>query len=108
MRLVDMEHGWYGSGGPGITDANGNPVPARKGLGLFCECPCQECDNWMALLFHNPLDGGTPLHEPDRDKWTRTGDTFETLTLSPSIFRNPAKGGCGWHGYLENGVFRSC
>lgn len=43
----------------------------------------------------------------DGAKWTPTEGSFEdvtTLTLSPSI----AKGCCGWHGYLRNGVFESC
>jgi hypothetical protein len=35
--------------------------------------------------------------------WTRTGEDFETLTLTPSIHSDPAKGGCGWHGFITNG-----
>lgn len=27
---------------------------------------------------------------------------------APSILHDPAKGGCGWHGYLRNGVFEPC
>lgn len=32
----------------------------------------------------------------------------ETLSLSPSIFHRTEDGGCGWHGYLTNGVFTPC
>jgi uncharacterized protein DUF6527 len=32
--------------------------------------------------------------------WTRTGDTFEMLTLSPSV--DASKAGC-WHGFVTNG-----
>lgn len=31
-----------------------------------------------------------------------------SLTLAPSILHDPAKGGCGWHGYLRGGVFVPC
>lgn len=34
------------------------------------------------------------------DYWERTGDTFDTLTLKPSIQR---VGGCAWHGFITNG-----
>lgn len=46
----------------------------------------------------------------DREKpiWKKTGDTFETLTLSPSIHCDEAKHGCGSHGYIENGKWREC
>jgi hypothetical protein len=36
--------------------------------------------------------------------WTRAaGDTFETLTLSPSIDASPAG---HWHGFIQNGEVR--
>lgn len=31
-----------------------------------------------------------------------------SLTLSPSILHDPAKGGCGWHGWLRAGNFVPC
>jgi len=106
MRLTDLNPRWVGAGGPGITDAQDRPVPARHGVGLSFTCPCGKCDSDTArcyVPFKNPLDGGPEL-EPGRvDSWQRTGDTFENLTLTPSILRNPAKGGCGWHGYITNG-----
>jgi hypothetical protein len=33
--------------------------------------------------------------------WQRTGDTFETLSLSPSV--DASRAGC-WHGFLTNGA----
>jgi hypothetical protein len=51
--------------------------------------------------FANPIDGGPQL---ERHGWQRTGDTFETLTLTPSILRARARGGCGWHGFITNGA----
>jgi len=29
----------------------------------------------------------------------------DTLSYTPSIVHNKKLGGCGWHGYLTNGVF---
>lgn len=31
----------------------------------------------------------------------------DPVTLSPSIHHTVKKGGCGWHGYLRDGVFES-
>lgn len=43
-------------------------------------------------------------------RWTATGDPGRVadLTLSPSILHDPAQGGCGWHGWLRDGVFAPC
>jgi len=90
------------------------PAPERHGIGLSFLCPCAECtvqrkgnsdEDFHLRVFvsmANPIDGG-PLLEPGRPIWSRTGDTFETLSLQPSILSDKAKGGCGWHGYITNG-----
>lgn len=108
MRLTDLNPQWMGAGGDGIT-RDGQPVPARHGVGLLCTCPCGQCDEYRELYvpFANPLDGGPSL-ESGHPRWERTGDTFETLTLRPSILRSKEKGGCGWHGYITNGEVTSC
>ena len=31
-----------------------------------------------------------------------------TISLTPSIVHNKSLGGCGYHGYLINGVFTEC
>ena len=107
MRLVDLNPRWVGAGGEGVSDKNGNPVPERHGIGITFDCPCG-CDVWGHVSFSNPLDGGAPRISPGEPTWTRTGDTFETLTLSPSILRSKDKGGCGWHGWIKNGVVTGC
>lgn len=103
MRLVDLNPTWLGAGGEGVFRKNASgelePAPERHGVGVMCDCPCG-CDQRLYVPFANPLDGGPSL-EPRG--WQRTGDTFETLTLSPSILRAPGKGGCGWHGWIRNG-----
>ncbi len=33
---------------------------------------------------------------------------LETKSYSPSIVHDVNLGGCGWHGWLKNGVFQTC
>jgi hypothetical protein len=96
MKLIELDPRWVGAGGEGISDRDGNPVPKREGIGVAFDCPCG-CGSPCFIPFSNPLDGGPPVHEAT---WTRTGETFETLTLTPSIKRVD---GCRWHGFITNG-----
>src|SRR5512146_628925 len=99
MKLIELSPRWIGAGGDGIT-RDGVPVPRREGVALWLErCPCG-CGTPLCLYVDPPLDGGAPIGLP---AWRRTGDTFETLTLAPSILRNSSRGGCGWHGFIRNG-----
>ena len=107
MKLIDLDPKWVGSGGEGITK-DGQPVPKRQGVGISFRCPCgthPRDDDYgtdrCVILLNNPLDGGGKFDDtPDGHYWTREGETFETLTLSPSIQR---VGGCQWHGFIRNG-----
>lgn len=124
MKLTDLHPQFMRAGGEGIsqpsarpcTRCNGSgcadchqtgkeyePAPERHGVSLLCDCPCGKCDehHQLHVPFANPIDGGPGLH--GEKGWQRTGDTFETLTLKPSILRSRALGGCGWHGYITNG-----
>lgn len=101
MRLIDLSPNWVGAGGPGITTATGEPIPERHGIGVMFDCPCG-CGQHCYVPFANPLDGGPP-HEASRPLWTRAGETFKDLTVTPSILRARAKGGCGWHGFITRG-----
>lgn len=94
MRLTDLNPRWVGAGGEGVT-RNGEPVPERHGVAISFDCPCG-CDSRCCIEFNNPIDGQGP-HDTTRNLWDRTGDTFETLQLTPSIQR---VGGCAWHGYI--------
>lgn len=102
MRLVDLDPHWVGAGGEGIFDKDANPVPGRHGIGVSFDCPCG-CTYRCFIPFANPLDGGPPYLSVT---WHREGDTFETLTLTPSILRSREKGGCGWHGFVTAGEIR--
>lgn len=101
MKLIDLDPGWVGAGGEGITQ-NGQPVPERHGVGIAFDCPCGQCGSRCYVGFSNPLDGG-PAHDPRiGQQWERTGETFETLT--PSIQRHKVgEHGCTWHGFIRAG-----
>lgn len=100
-KLTDLNPCFVGAGGEGISDKDGNPVPRREGIGLSFDCPCG-CGEGSFVYFENPLDGGLPRGSP---AWKRRGDTFETLTLSPSLLKLT---GCKWHGHLVNGEMVPC
>ncbi len=90
MRLTELSPIFLGGSGP---------EPRREWVGIQLDCPCG-CERLLYVPFANPLDGGAQY---ESQGWQRTGDTFETLTLTPSILRSPEKGGCGWHGYITAG-----
>lgn len=91
MRLVDLEPEWLRWQG-------------REGVGIRFWCPCC-ADCVLAVLFQNPLDGGAPvpagsfiLGENDGRRWTRSGTSFEDLSLTPSIHATSH-----WHGFITGG-----
>jgi hypothetical protein len=97
MKLTELNPKFLDSGGEGVTNADGSPAPERRGVALAIDCPCG-CGRQLCVPFKNPFDGGPSIYG-DRG-WTREGDTFDNLTLSPSIQRMD---GCGWHGFVRNG-----
>lgn len=109
MRFADLHPQFVNAGGAGITRADGSPAPARRGIGVLFDCPCgnRAEDHQCYVAFVNPLDGG-PAVDPAHPIWTREGETFETLTLRPSVFRPVDKGGCGLHVYVIAGEVTSC
>lgn len=56
----------------------------------------------LSVSFDLALDGQphVPDVAPDARWWHRTGDTFETLTLTPSI---DASAYGHWHGFITRG-----
>lgn len=69
------------------------------------DCP-SGCGEFICVNVEPAMDGG-PRYDgtPNAKYWQRRGDTFENLTLTPSILR---MGGCGWHGFVTNGEIRTC
>lgn len=104
IPLADLEANFYGAGGSGITSSDGKPSTQRSGLGLIFDCPCG-CGSRRGVPFTNPLDGGEPLRDAARGgpgpTWKREGESLADLTLSPSL---RDVGGCGWHGWIRDGM----
>jgi hypothetical protein len=99
-RLVELNPRWVGAGGEDVRNADGSPAPRREGVAVSFDCPCG-CADRCFIPLTTGLDG-----EPfDSRGWDRTGETFETLTLTPSIQR---VGGCAWHGWLRDGSLIEC
>lgn len=68
--------------------------------GYAFACPGCGSRSWLALGPDNPSP-----------RWVVTaGDVArpDTVTLSPSIFHTRERGGCGWHGWLRDGVLVPC
>lgn len=98
-----------------LTDLNPRWVAAenRHGMGIAFSCPhCKEIR--LAVFFANPIDGGAAWtgkahlaethgledHHVGVILWQRTGETFETISLTPSIDTSHFG---HWHGYVTNG-----
>lgn len=113
MRLVDLEPEWI------LDDNRTSPMAAftgalltRRLVGILFRCPCARCRGdgcMLGIRFANPIGGG-PASPRDDDqigenegrRWrVVAGDSFETLTIEPSIDASAA--GC-WHGFIRNGV----
>jgi hypothetical protein len=102
MKLTELNPEWSGCGGEGVSNADG-PIPRRERVAVLLVCPCG-CEHRLNLPFINPPDGLGPIY-PGYG-WQRTGETFEDLTLTPSIQREyPAR--C-WHGFITNGEVVTC
>ncbi len=98
MRLTDLNPRWLG-----LHNFDPNSV---YHIGVGFEDPTHR-EQRLAVLFDPPIDPaglaakyGWGLPFPDKTHWKRTGDTFETLTLTPSI---DASAHGLWHGFITNG-----
>jgi hypothetical protein len=77
-RLVDCDPQW-------VSESDG-----REGCGVRFECPEGHANCVHVIPFTPALDGQPHASwQSNGATWQRTGDTFETLTLSPSIRREP-------------------
>jgi hypothetical protein len=105
MRLIELDPHWITLG----SDKSGDD---RLGITFRCpHCPPGERGEttFLGVWFVEPVDPNEHpeinwptymLQHPERKYWHRTGESFETLTLSPSV--DASKVG-HWHGFITNG-----
>ncbi len=98
MKLAELNPEWINSG-------TASTMP-RRGIGVMFDCPCGKCDDRhrVFVALSNPIDGGGSIRDKDEPVWVRSGEEFSELTLTPSINRPISIGGCGWHGWVRNGI----
>jgi Family of unknown function (DUF6527) len=97
VKLTDLNPQWTQAGYGGTT---------RGRAGLWFDCPGACCATSLGkqrihVPFRNPGDGGPDI--PGDPRWQRTGDTFETMSLTPSV--DASKFG-HWHGFISGGEVR--
>jgi hypothetical protein len=119
MKLIDLEPRWVGitrwDTPDGTQHYHDNPL--RRG-GISFNCPvhtatCATCGQYLpqthrlVVFFANPVDGKPP--QVTDHLWQRQGETFEDLSLSPSIdasARIEQDGTVCWHGHITSGEIR--
>lgn len=109
MRLTELEPRWWISTF-GWTPAE--PWP-RYGMGVTFLCPVHRgacAIGRIAVPFANPLDGGSKSPEgqgANKDTWwQRTGEDFDTLSLTPSVDVKEEGQTSHWHGHVTAGEVR--
>lgn len=119
-RLVDCNPRWV----TGRYAGRGDEVA----VGVHFDCPEGHEGCSHAVPFTPALDGTySQSWQGNGAIWQRAGDTFEALTLSPSIRRNPEHASreaaiaagcipeyitesllCAFHGFVTNGAITFC
>lgn len=98
-RLIDCDPRWGVDGGARHVDRY-----------ITFDCP-EGHDGCRHVIPLTPALDGAPQTSPQRNgaQWARTGDTFETLTLTPSIRRIPNDAeDCAFHGFITAGQITFC
>lgn len=98
-ETFDFGHGVTGRFVTWEPDRDLNPqyegIPDVERWGLILHHP--DCHGSMVTF-----DGPTQRQlQPDVAKWTV--ESWDPLTLSPSILCSSEKGGCGLHGFIRDG-----
>lgn len=99
MKLIDLKPHWIGLGEPcwGII------------IGITFLSPTTQLQR-LGVLFQNLIDPngwinklGNPIFFADQNRWLRSGETFETMSLTPSVDFSKYK---EWHGFIANGEIK--
>lgn len=113
MKLLELQPHWCLAARWDTPDGtqhflNGDTTK-RSGMGLSFLCPVHR-DHRLVVMFSNPVDGLPPCAE-SKYRWQRSGESFDNLTLGPSIDVSGNRHGdeiktpC-WHGFIVNGEIR--
>lgn len=90
IKLIELDPKWGTENGERFT--------------LIFECPIAGCPSrYIAVPFKTFIG-----YDPEKHHiWTKTGDTFENISLSPSVDATKNKKGeptgCLFHGFITNG-----
>jgi hypothetical protein len=98
MKLTTLEPRWVAIGDSGkfVIGVTFNSPTTGKRLGCLFANPIDP-EGWIPRI-GNCMDN--PGFMPDSKRWLRTGETFDTLTLSPSLdFSQHGE----WHGHINAG-----
>lgn len=87
-KLINLNPKWLSSGGEGITDEKGKPIPLTEKAALELDCPCG-CGERICIPFIGY-----------KNNWNKSNDSFENLTVTPSIQRLI---GCKIHFVITSG-----
>lgn len=101
-RLVDLEAHLWRQTSPGFylwDSAVNSGIAGRveNADGVVFLCPCGEGHCVSVHFAGRRTDGSERPKDGNGRAWTATGETLETLTLSPSIALP-----C-WHGFVRDG-----
>lgn len=99
MKLTDLDPRYY------TARENSQPI------GITFECPCKpDCPSRLAVAIHmdgtnfDPDPSNPQQFEAGETIWTvASGDSFENLSLTPSI---DASSSGHWHGLITEGEIR--
>lgn len=98
MQLTELNPRWCMDADIVIGGVNRH-YEERHGMAITFDCPhCRK--ERLGVWFANPIDGLPPTDDAAH-LWQRSGETFETLSLSPSV---DASAHGHWHGFITNGV----
>jgi hypothetical protein len=97
MRLAELNPRW-GIDADIVIGGTSQRFDNRTGMAVTFDCPCCRKTR-LAVWFANPVDGGPPTDDAT-NLWQRAGDTFDSLTLTPSV---DASEHGHWHGFVTNG-----
>lgn len=101
MKLTDLDPRWAIDADLVIGGVSRH-YEGRHGMAISFECPCclgTDRRTRLGVWFANPVDGLPPTDNAS-NLWRRSGESFDDLTLTPSV--DASKHG-HWHGHITNG-----